>query len=320
MVRPESGFVSWSATGRFPYRKLWLVPFHLFFPLASSFLFVFGVMSAKQAIVRGASPWTGTFWGNQWLAIFWVLVAVVRGSLVDFDMWLPAAVIGAMFVLGQLLTYLAFQVGDVSVATPVFGIKVIMVATLQSLFSGEVISGRIWIAGAMATSGVVLIQWVDSGATKLDRRKTMLSILIAGLAAFTLSLFDVSLQAWAMDSNTYDFMPVMFGFVGLFSLVLLPKVDSVRHLKATKSFHWMLLATILMAMQAFSMCFSLAEFGDAARINIVYALRGLWGVLLAWVLAKRLMTREAHLPRIVMIRRLAGAGLLTGAVLIAILL
>lgn len=277
-------------------------------------------MSAKQAIVRGASPWTGTFWGNQWLAIFWVLVAVVRGSLAEFDMWLPAAVIGAMFVLGQLLTYLAFQVGDVSVATPVFGIKVLVVATLQSLFSGEVISGRIWIAGLMATCGVVLIQWVDAGATKLDRRKTMLSIIIAGLAAFTLSLFDVSLQAWAQDVNTYDFMPVMFGFVGLFSLVLLPKVDSVRHLKTTRSFRWMLLATVLMAMQAFSMCFSLAEFGDAARINIVYALRGLWGVLLAWALAKRLQTGEAYLPRIVMIRRLAGAGLLTGAVLIAILL
>lgn len=277
-------------------------------------------MSAKQAIVRGASPWTGTFWGNQWLAIFWMLVAVVRGSLCEVDMWLPAAVIGAMFVLGQLLTYLAFQVGDVSVATPVFGIKVIVVATLQSLFAGEVISGRIWIAGIMATSGVVLIQWVDSAATKLDRRKTMLSIVIAGLAAFTLSLFDVSLQAWAKEVNTYDFMPVMFGFVGLFSLVLLPKVDSVSHLKTTGSFRWMLFATVLMAMQAFSMCFSLAEFGDAARINIVYALRGLWGVLLAWALAKRLRTEEAQLPRIVMVRRLAGAGLLTGAVLIAILL
>ncbi|MEP3477667.1 MAG: hypothetical protein ABJZ55_00320 [Fuerstiella sp.] len=296
------------------------MPFHLLFPLASSFLFVFGVMSAKQAIVRGASPWTGTFWGNQWLAIFWVFVAVARGSVVGVDMWLPAAVIGAMFVLGQLLTYLAFQVGDVSVATPVFGIKVIIVATLQSLFAGELISGRIWIAGIMATSGVVLIQWVDSAATKLDRRKTMLSIVVAGLAAFTLSLFDVSLQAWAKDINTYDFMPVMFGFVGLFSLVLLPKVDSVRNLKTTGAFRWMFLATILMAMQAFSMCFSLAEFGDAARINIVYALRGLWGVLLAWALAKRLRTEEAELPRIVMIRRLAGAGLLTGAVLIAFLL
>lgn len=277
-------------------------------------------MSAKQAIIRGASPWTGTFWGNQWLAIFWIAVAVFRGSLAGSEMWVPAAVIGALFVLGQLLTYLAFQVGDVSVATPVFGIKVIVVATLQSLFSGELISARIWIAGTMATCGVILIQWVDRNSTKLDRRKTVLSIVVAGLAAITLSLFDVSLQAWAQDENTYDFMPVMFGFVGLFSLVLLPRVDSRQHLKATGSFRWMLLATILMAMQAFSMCFSLAEFGDAARINIVYALRGLWGVGLAWAMAKRLQTQEAHLPRIVMLRRLAGAGLLTGAVLIAILL
>ncbi len=295
------------------------MPFHLLFPLASSFLFVFGVMSAKQAIMRKASPWTGTFWGNQWLAILGVLVAVVRGSVVEFELWIPAAVLGAMFVVGQLLTYLAFQVGDVSVATPVFGIKVILVATLQSLFSGEVISGRIWVAGIMATSGVVLIQWVDSRASKIDRRKTVLSVGIAGSAALSLSLFDVTLQAWTKQVNSYDFMPVMFGFVGLLSFVLLPKVDSVRQLKAMRAFRWMLLATILMAMQSLSISYALAEFSDAARINIVFALRGMWGVLLAWALASRLKTSEANLPGIVMIRRFVGAVLLTAAVLIAIL-
>jgi steroid 5-alpha reductase family enzyme len=66
------------------------------------------------------------------------------------------------------------------------------------------------------------------------------------------------------------------------------------------------------------MCFCLAKFGDAPRINIVYALRGLWGVLLAWLLARTLGTNEATAGRTVMLRRLFGAILLTVAVLLAV--
>ena len=81
---------------------------------------------------------------------------------------------------------------------------------------------------------------------------------------------------------------------------------------------WILAGTILMALQAMSMCFSLAEYQDAPRINIVYALRGMWGVLLAWAFARKLGTHEADVGRSVMLRRLAGSALLTVAVLMAI--
>ena len=73
-----------------------------------------------------------------------------------------------------------------------------------------------------------------------------------------------------------------------------------------------------MATQTMSMCYCLAQFGDAPRINIVYALRGLWGVILAWLLAKTLRTNEASVGRPIMLRRLAGAVLLTGAVVLAV--
>ena len=277
------------------------------------------MMLAKQGIDRGATPWTGTFFGNLWLALFWAVVAIVRGEIVPVAAWGDAAIIGLLFVLGQLFTYLAFQFGDVSVATPIFGVKVLMVATLTALLARTNVPAVIWIAGAMASAGIILVQWSGkAGQSAEHSRRRGLTILLALSAAFSLSLFDVCLQKWAMKWNSYAFLPVMFGTAGILSLVFLPVVTSPKRLVELNAFKWMLGGTLLMALQAMSMCFSLAEFGDAPRINIVYALRGLWGVVLAWLLASALKTNEASVGRPVMISRLCGATLLTAAVLLAI--
>lgn len=297
-----------------------MFPAHLLFPLFSSVCFVCGMMLVKQGIQRGASPWTGTFCGNMWVAAIWLCVALWRGHVIPLEAWPAAIVIGLLFLLGQVCTYLAYEVGDVSVATPVFGTKVLMVAALMPLVGDERASRTIWLAGSLACCGIVLIQWAspDPNAPDQSRKRLLLPISLALLAAFFLSLFDVALQHWASDYEGADFLPVMFGASAVFTLVLWPKVTPVATLKANRCLPWLLLGTLLMALQAMSMCFSLAQFGDPARVNIVYALRGLWGVLFAWLFATMLKTNEANAGRTTMLRRLAGAILLTSAVVVAI--
>ena len=73
-----------------------------------------------------------------------------------------------------------------------------------------------------------------------------------------------------------------------------------------------------MVSQAMSMCYTLSTYGDVARTNIVYSLRGMWGVIFAWLLARALKSGEADASRATMMRRLIGAGLLTAAVVLAI--
>ncbi len=276
-----------------------------------------GMMLVKEAIRRGASPWTGTFLGNLWLAVIWVGVGVVRGEVIPLEVWTAAGVVGGLFLLGQVFTYLAFQYGDVSVATPVFGVKVLLVAVLTAVATSTAVPAAVWAGGAMASAGIVLIQWAGP-QSRGDRRRQWLTILLAFSAAFSLTVFDVALQAWARDWSGYAFLPVLFGSAGLLSCGLLPFVDSPRRIAEIGATKWMLGGTLLMAAQATGMCFSLAEFGDAPRVNIVYALRGLWGVILAWLFARQFGAAEAFLERAVMIRRLLGAILLTAAVLLAI--
>lgn len=279
------------------------------------------MMLAKRAIDAGASPWTGTFLANIWLALSWGLIAAIRGEIVPVAAWGEAGTVGLLFVLGQLFTFLAFQYGDVSVAAPIFGVKVLIVATLTSVMVGESVPGRVWIAGILAAAGVILIQLSNRTASAHDkgkRRSAGLTIILALCAAVSLSVFDVCMQKWGPKWNSYAFLPVLFGTAGILSLVFLPKVDSPTRLKKLNVRGWILGGTVLMALQAMSMCFSLSTFGDATRVNIVYSLRGLWGVILAWMLGRQMQSAEADLPRNVMLQRLTGAALLTAAVVLAI--
>ncbi|MEZ6063024.1 MAG: hypothetical protein R3C19_21985 [Planctomycetaceae bacterium] len=291
------------------------MPYHLLLPLFSSVVFVLGMMLAKRGIAQGASPWTATFFGNVWLAAMWIAVAGFRQAIVPMEFWGQAAGVGLLFLLGQVFTYLAFQLGDVSVATPVLGSKVLIVAALTAALTGQPVRPQVWLAAALAAVGIAMIQQSDR-SQRADHR--WLTIGLALLAALSLSLFDICLQVWGPSWTSTEFLPVAFGFTALFSCVLLSKVDSVKCLREQKAAGLILTGTLLMAVQAMSMSFALGTFGDAIRVNIVYALRGLWGVLLAWLLARWTLGGERQLGTRVMLTRLLAAGLLTAAVIIAI--
>ena len=316
-----AGCIAGGASRRYPAHSRYFrenhssVPYHLLLPLFSSVVFVLGMMLAKQAIGRGASPWTGTFLGNVWIAALWLTVAVTRQAIVPVEFWGQAATVGLFFVLGQVFTYLAFQIGDVSVATPVLGAKVLIVAALSATMSGQPVKLQVWIAAVLATIGIALIQQSDRHQ-RTDRRG--LTIVLALLAALSLSSFDIFLQTWGPSWNSREFLPVAFAFTALFSFVLIPWVDRPKRLRELKAGRLMLAGTILMAVQAMSMSFALGTFGDAVRVNIVYALRGLWGVLLAWLLARWTLGSERHLGTKVMLVRLFGAVLLSVAVVVAL--
>lgn len=134
------------------------MPLHLLFPLFSSVVFVLGMMFARQAISRGASSWSGTFLANLWLGLSWFAVELWQPGVLPLAGWWQAALVGLSFVLGQMFTYIAFRYGDVSVATPVFGVKVIIVAVMLACLADEQIPPRVWLGAMLATIGVGVIQ------------------------------------------------------------------------------------------------------------------------------------------------------------------
>ncbi len=146
---------------------------HLLFPLLSSILFVVAATFAKKATSLGVSPYTATALSNFLLAVCWFAFGCIGGQWLPLAGWWNAIWIAIAFVGGQLSTYLAFRLGDVSLATPVFGVKIIIVAFLSSLVHQSGIEARTWLAAALATVGVIVMQLGGSNANspKLTARR-----------------------------------------------------------------------------------------------------------------------------------------------------
>lgn len=285
----------------------------------SSITFVFGMMCNRMAISRGASSWTGTLGANFSLGVIWVSVGIARWEVMPLAGWWQAAMVGSLFFLGQAFTFAAYRFGDVSVATPIFSTKILIVAFLSSLLSNSPVSGRIWCAALVATIGVALVQSGGRDQGGASRHRGMaITVLLAIMAALALSIFDLLLQSWGMRYGALRFLPVTFASAAMISLLFFRWVDPIPALRSTGALMPTIAGTALMSVQAMGMTIALSQFGDATRVNIVYALRGFWGVVLAWLFANFFQGGEKDTGRAVMIRRVIGATLLTAAVIAAL--
>jgi drug/metabolite transporter (DMT)-like permease len=298
------------------------LPTHLLLPLLASMLFVVGLIFFKRTSGAGVSPWTATFIANQWAAALFSSLWLLGGTEQPWSMLWQPAIIAVLYVLGQIFTFSAIEHGDVSVATPVFGTKVVLVAGLLALVGGTSLPVSVWLAAALATAGIALVQWTGyrQEVSPYDASKPSRITLTIGLAlgaATSFAMFDVLLQAWAPAWGTGRILPIVFWITSFLSVGFLPWFQRDKLMdRAVRPL--LLLGTLLIALQALCLVFTLAQFGDAARVNVVYAMRGMWGVIFAWAIAKKWGGREAHLTRSTLGARLVGATMLTLAVVLAI--
>lgn len=300
---------------RFALLGLAEFPRHLLLPLASSLLFATGLLFIKKATQRGSNSWTITLTANLWAAALFSVLWLLGGARQPWQLYWQPAVIAGLFISGQICTFLAINRGDVSVAAPIFSTKVLMVAVFLTVVAGQSLSAWVWLAALAATVGVALIQQTGRGER---HHRVPFTIAMAMLAATNYALFDVLVQRWAPAWGPGRFLPTVFWMAGFLSLGLLPWVD--RAALCRREVLWpTLLGSLLFASQSFCIVLAIASFGDAARINIVYSLRGIWGVIAAWMFADWLGGGESHAAPRVMFARLAGAALLSAAVVVAIL-
>ena len=288
---------------------------YLLMPLCSSLLFVFGVLCLKRAGSRGVGPWTVTFVTNMFTTAVILVLLGMTPQIPDWKlMWQPIMIAG-LYIAGQVCTFSAIHHGDVSIATPLFSTKVLWVAGLATIVSGTRLGMPIWFAAVLAVAGVVLIQ-TSGGASKHHR--VLFSVTFALTAAFCFASFDTLLQHASVDWKVENILPMVFIIAAVLSLGFIPFLENRKNLQG----NWrtpLFGGAFLIALQAMCLVYAIGKFGDTTRINIVYTLRGLWGVVLPWFFGRWLSLGESKLARDIMTRRLVGAILVMTAVSVAIL-
>lgn len=287
---------------------------HLLLPLLAGILLVSGLLLIQRCAVHGVTPWTTTFLANQWSAVMFSVLWLFGGSGQPLEMLYQPLIIAGLFMMGIGLTFTAVEVGDVSIATPVLGVKVIFVAVLSIVINKTILPEALWLAAILATLGIACIQWTGGG----QHRRIALTIMLAVCASMSFATFDILVQRWSPAWGAGRFLPYVYWTVGVVSWFWAPKVQWKKILAPDIRVK-LLLGTMLVGGQAICIVLALALFGDAVRVNIVYALRGLWGVLFAWTAAQFWGADIKQATNKQMLIRFTGAVILTSAVVLALL-
>lgn len=292
---------------------------YLFFPFLSSLLYVTGVLLIKRAADFQVGVWRTTFVSNVVAALVFLALLPMGGTLHMDRFWEPLAV-ALLFVGGQACTYLALEKGDVSVSTPTMGSKTILVAWLSVSLLAVEIPWQLWASAVMTFLAIGLLSVRKRGGmTTSESRHLGRTVALSLAAAFCYALFDVLVQKWSPAWGAGRFLPVMFGMCAALSLAFVPLFSAPLKSTPRAAWPWLGGGSIFIGFQALSLVTSLAVFGDATSMNVVYSARGLWSVVAVWLVGHWFGNQERNLGPAVMRMRLIGAVLMTAAIIVTLL-
>jgi len=283
--------------------------------LLAAFLYAFAAILLKRSAKGSVDVWRITFVSNIATSIALAGLWGFGGQIPSLGLLWQPAVVALLFVAGQITAILALTRGDVSVATPMLGLKILMVAFFTWLLLHEPLPAQVWISATLATLAVALL-----GISR-DRAALNRAAFTAGctlIAAASYACFDVLVQRWSPAWGVGRFPPVMGFFAAAYSLVLIPRFK--QPLRAVPQTVWPYLGTgsALIGIQGLLIISTIANWGYAAAANVVYSSRGLWSVLLVLALGHWLAQDEHALGKKLLLFRLAGAVLLSAAILLLV--
>jgi drug/metabolite transporter (DMT)-like permease len=218
-------------------------------------------------------------------------------------------------MVGQMASVLALKQGDVSVATPLLGMKVLLVAIFTVIVLCQPVSLGLWAAAFMATFAFVLLR----GPKGRSRSNFLSTVLYSLLCAASFALCDILIQKWAPSCGSGKFLALMFMIIAVLSLGFVPFFRFKPFSYSLLTWKWLWWGISCIAVQAVGMGIALSYFGNATATNIVFSSRGIWSVLIVWRLGAFFGNTEREAGARTMVARLAGSTLLFAAIALVII-
>jgi drug/metabolite transporter (DMT)-like permease len=301
----------------------------LILPLIAAIAFAAGSMVFKRAFAEGASLAHAVVVNNVILGLLFLPLMAWDPQPVPWDRLHLPFLTASTFVAGHLFNVAALRVGDVSVATPLLGVKVVFVALIARFAFGLPLSDSQLTATVLTSAGVLITGLTDFKPGRRTGWTTLLALGCAGSFAVT----DVLIQMWATEFGVLNFLSLLFGALALESILVLPLLGfkarpETRHRSIfrqaaasltapPRAWRWIGLATALSAIQALLITGTIATWRDAAGVNVVYGTRGLWSLALGWWAGSWFGNAERREsgPRVLLARAIGGALILAAVVL-----
>ncbi len=290
---------------------------YLLYPLLAACLFAVSAIAMKASSNHGGGRRRTIVMCNCFMAVaFLVLYDWSSFPSLPSPVW-PIVALGVLFVLGQALTVLAVAHGEVSSVTPVFGVKVILVALLVAVLFREPVLPLTWLAAVLAAIGIACLQ---IGEAPANIRRNIGAMLLAFSAALSFAAFDAMNQYWSPIIGFGRLVPPAIVVAALLSLLFLLKTEAQSSSISTRAWVYMSIGAAFFALQGLVLITSIGVFGDAAGANVAYSTRGLWGIALVWLIGRWFQNTElVAMPPRVIAAKVIGATLTTAATVLLFL-
>jgi drug/metabolite transporter (DMT)-like permease len=284
----------------------------LLLPLASALLYPLGTLITKRALEKGVSL-PVSMAANNWMQILLFLpLMALDPKAIPWDLWWQAALVGLLSFLGQYFSLKAIAGGDLTVATPALGTKVLLVAAMTEAILHLAVPAAWWISAGLSCAAVFFL----TAGHRVHRRSIRRTLILSLLAAFSFALGDVLIQLWAQRWGALNFISGLTAASAACSLFLIPGLRRRRAPIPRAAWGWLLTGVLILAGSSLGMVLALGMFGQATAVNIVFSSRGLWNFLLVWYGGRWLGNREREAGARVMGYRLVGAGLMFTAIVL----
>lgn len=288
-------------------------PTYLLLPFFAALIFATSSLCFKRAFVEGVSPARSLVQTN-------VALGLIFLPFFQFDShrFVPAMMgwpmlAGTLFFVGQCCNFAALRFGDVSLVTPIMGSKVVLVALCSRWVFDFPLTRAHWVAAGLTSLGVFVL-----GATDLRKgRRLSLSLATALGSSMCFALVDTVIQRGSRDFGSFNSLSVLFATLAVLSAALWPWLGRGQPPAPIKARGWLIAATGLTAAQGLLITLSIGIWQDATGVNVVYSLRGVWGVALIGMVGPWFGNTERHEAgtRILGVRFI-GAGLILLAVVL----
>lgn len=287
-------------------------PLYLLLPLISAITYTFAAMLFKKIMENGGNIWYINFLSNIGTFILAVPFYFLSShSAGDVD-YLKPLFTSLIFIAGQTFSLLSLKYGDVSVATPLLGAKVIMVAFFTVLLLGIPVPVLWWVASVLAVIALALLR----GNSEQTKKSFVPTVVFSLLCSLCFALCDIYIQKWAPAFGADRFISVMFFIIAVLSFGFIPMFRKSKMLFPSPVSWWLGISIACISVQGVAMAVALSRFGNATAINIVFSSRGMWSVLFIWWLGRFFGNDERLLGRRVFWERLIGATLILAAIVL----
>lgn len=284
-------------------------------PLLGALVFTFSALLLKRASALGVGLWRTAFVCNGLSAVLFSALLAFGGPPVRVDLlWQPLCLALCLFA-GMLAQFLALEKGDVSVAVPVLGLKVVAVALVTPLLTNDRTDARLWAAVLLSATGIAVLNRKQDGRRPHNVGITLLS---AGFAAASFGLFDVLVQRWGPAWGAGRLLPIVYGMNGVLSLLLIPKFRAPLSTLPRSAWKWLLPAGATLGVQSILFVGAVAVYGKATMANVIYSARGLLSVVAVWLVGHWFSNAEQGLGRRTLAWRLLGAALMLSAIILVV--